>query len=116
MVSLMRLRIKRFLKKNVKSKIVSQHNQKVQTNTFYKGKTSSSKLIDPQELKSHFKSHFVQAKGYVPTITFPWIVILRRVATRMLLGFLRSRLRFFKFNSPKMILIVQNLVGEKSKK
>jgi hypothetical protein len=35
-----------------------------------KGKASSSKLSKPQELTSHFKSHFVQEKCHVPTRIF----------------------------------------------
>jgi hypothetical protein len=35
-----------------------------------KRKATSSKLSKAQELTSHFKSHFVQKKGHVPTKIF----------------------------------------------
>jgi hypothetical protein len=53
-----------------KSKVVSQQSKKVQTNMISKGKISSFKLPKAQELTSHFKSHFVQERGHVPTKIF----------------------------------------------
>jgi hypothetical protein len=61
---------KKVFQKIDKSKVASQQSKKVQTNMILKGKISSSKLSKTQELTSHFKSHFVQKKKYVPTKIF----------------------------------------------
>jgi hypothetical protein len=70
MIGLMRLKTKMIFQKYDKSKVISQHAQKVQANNIFKNKVNSSKLTKSQELKSHFKIYFVQEKIYVPTKIF----------------------------------------------